>query len=257
MLPKVTYPYYETIIPSTGKKVKFRPYNVAEENILLVAVESGDVDQFKIALKQIISNCVEDCPDVDKLSTFDVDDLFVKLRSKSVSEVLELNVRLYNCEESPNGLCNTSNKVTVKLDDIKLKVAGPDGDVQFDTLKFKSTKTIKFNDNLGVKLRYPSYKDFDIVKTLLDENSTEEDIGFEMLARCTVSLFDGDTVYDSAENSIEDIISWYKQIPKSQLTEVDAFFKLIPELSYSCIVTCKKCKKEVPYKIKGIDSFFA
>lgn len=263
MLPQVKYPLYETTMPSSGKKVKYRPYNTAEEKTLLMAVESGDPEQFKLALKQIVTNCIQECPDVDTMPTFDIEFLYLKLRAASVSDTLDLQVKLFDCPQKTEqrAVCDTPIRISINMADVCLMAPKKDADgavveAKFESSSYRATHMVKLSDTLGVQLRYPSYNDFDIIKTMMNPDVDEDSIGFELLARCTVTVFDAESVFQAADSTLEEMIAWYRQLTKKQLSELDWFFKSIPQLVHTQPVTCKKCGKTTDYTIRGISSFF-
>jgi len=255
-LPPVKYPWFDTKQPSTGKAIKYRPYTVGEEKILLVAAESGDANQIKLALKQIITACVVDAAEVETWPTFDIEYIFLQLRSKSIGNMVAINVRLVDCPDKPRGeLCDVSNSIDVNLDDLKLTVSSNGTEVEFNPKDYKKTTNVKVSDTLAVQLRYPNYDDMDIIKSL-DGELNADDLGYEMLARCTIAFYDEASTYTAANSTIPELIEYYKTFPRTQIEKLDEFFKAIPTVSTSSVVKCKKCGKTETHKLEGINSFF-
>ncbi len=258
-LPKVVYPYFDAVLPSTGQKIKYRPYSVAEEKILLVASESGDIDQIKTAIKQVIGGCVKDAPPIEDWAIFDVEQIYLKVRSKALSNTVDIQVRLATeacTDKDAEGLCKTINIQRIDLDAIKLMVQELDG-TYTDYKPSKKSGTIPLSEELGVELRYPTYDDIEVLKDLPTADGTEDEVGYRMLARCTKSVFDKEAVYDAKENTQAELIEFYKSLPRNQLELADNFFKRMPKVYQKCDMVCRKCKGTASIEFEGIENFFA
>ena len=230
-LPKIDLPLFELTVPSSGKKVKYRPFNVREEKILLIAQEAGDLDQIVLAIKQIINNCVSDI-NIDDLPMFDLEFIILNIRAKSVNNEIEFNV----IDEE------TQQEVKLKLD------------LNSVTLKMneKHTKKITINDEYTLIMKYPT---LDRLKELQDPNSTEG--VYNLMVGCidVLSSNDGDKIYKFSDFTKDEINTFIEELPATTITDIKTFFETIPVL-----------KVELPYKnslgndkvfvLEGLDSFF-
>lgn len=210
-LPKIEYPVFSLIQPSTQKKIEFRPFTVKEEKILLIAEESQDPKDKLRAMRQIISNCCLNLEeDVASLPSFDTEYMFIKIRSKSVSNEVTLNFR----DEEDDRIY----EFEVDLDEIQIK---------FDD----NHKTdIKLNDQYGIVMKYPTYE---MLENLDLENS--EFPTLEMASKCISILYDleGDRVYNMSEYSNKEIVEFLESILRSDFKDsILNFFETMPVLSY-------------------------
>jgi hypothetical protein len=229
-LPKLVTPEHTIELPSTGEKVNFRPFLVKEEKILLTALEAGENSDIVKAIKQVMTNCILSDLDVDNISFFDFEYLFLMLRSKSVGNGLDLTL-LHNCEDP-----GIENKVMVDLDTIKVKFPK------------EHTSKIMIDDVYGVKMKYPTIKDSEKYQNMSNENL------LEILGDFIEFVYDKDNVYDEfTEKEMSDFV---ESMNKSQLENIMTFFNNMPSLKHDLTYTCKKCKKTVTHKIAGLNSFF-
>ena len=229
-LPKLVTPEHTIELPSTGEKVNFRPFLVKEEKILLTALEAGENSDIVKAIKQVMTNCILSDLDVDNISFFDFEYLFLMLRSKSVGNGLDLTL-LHNCEDP-----GIENKVMVDLDTIKVKFPK------------EHTSKIMIDDVYGVKMKYPTIKDSEKYQNMSNENL------LEILGDFIEFVYDKDNVYDEfTEKEMSDFV---ESMNKSQLENIMTFFNNMPSLKHDLTYTCKKCKETVTHKIEGLNSFF-
>ena len=142
-LPKLNVPVYETVLPSTEKVIKYRPFLVKEEKILLTALEADDTKTLSSAVRQIVNNCVQGELDVDKLPTFDIEYLFLRLRAKSVGEKVTIGLKPYGCPKNEGGLCENTTEVEINLEEVKV------------TKNKASSSKIMLDDKVGIKMKYP------------------------------------------------------------------------------------------------------
>jgi hypothetical protein len=230
MLPKISTPEFSTKIPSSGQKINFRPFLVKEEKILLMALEGGDDKEIERAIKKLLKECILDQIDVEKLATFDVEFLFLKLRAKSVGEVIELVV------SHPEGDCTHKTAVKVNIDDIKVSDVVSDGKIQL-------------TDGIGVKMRYPSLSDV----TGMDGDNPA-DI-FELIENCVEFVYDQTEVY--SDFSKKELNEWIEGLNQEQFKKIAEFFSKQPRLEHKIKWTCKECGKEDEIVIRGLQNFFA
>jgi hypothetical protein len=229
-LPSISTPEFITQIPSTGEEIKYRPFLVKEEKILLMAMEGGDANEMSTAMLNILKGCILSDIDVNKLATFDIEYLFLTLRSKSVGEVVTLNVKHTTETE-----CRHMTEIKVNIDDIKVQGEISDG-------------KIMLTDIVGIKLRYPKMSDLNTVTTADSESL------FKMIRRCIEYIFDGESVYsDFTEKELEE---WVDGLNQSQFGMITKFFENLPKLTHTVEWTCEQCKEKDSIKLEGLQSFF-
>ena len=229
-LPKIEHPLFDVTIPSTGEKVKFRPFTVKEEKILLIAQQSEDSEQVVNSIKQIVNNCVQGI-DVDKLAMFDLEFIILSLRSKSVNNVIDFSVIDPETEERVN--------LSLNLDLVK---------VVYDE---KHDKNIKIDDKSVFTMRYPSINE---LKDIIDEPDNEEII-FKALVSCVDKLFYGDQVYDMKSYSYEERSEFVESLDSSVLEKMKVFFETMPKIRHEIDYTNANGNKK-KFVIEGLDNFF-
>jgi hypothetical protein len=242
-LPRVASPTYELTIPSSGKKVSYRPFLVKEEKTLLMAMEARDNQAMTKAMQDIITSCTEGEVDLKSLASFDIEYFFLQLRGRSIGEVLIINPhRPENfkcCEEAAeNDIC----EVNINIDDITM-----------DTSKIKNSE-IKITDDIGLKLKFPR------IETVQKYATTGEDIEaenvFKLIIDCIEYIWDGDEIYKAKDSTKKELNDFIESLSSSQFVNVREFFESMPRLSHTINWECGKCKKSTPIIIEGIDSFF-
>ena len=237
-LPKITTPTFELDLPSSGQEIKYRPFLVKEEKLLLLALESEDTKQITTAIKTVIKNCIETKGiKVEALPTFDIEYLFLNIRAKSVGEEVELSII---CPDDGE----TTVPVTINIDDIKVQ-------------KNKDhTNKIKIDDSIMMEMKYPSLEQF--IKNNFDfsnENATEQ--SFEMIADCVDKIYTEEEVWTSGDVTKKEIIEFLDQMNSSQFKQIEKFFETMPKLSHTIQVTNPKTKVESEVVLEGLSSFFA
>ena len=234
-LPTIVTPSYELTLPSNGKKVKYRPFLVKEEKILILAIESGDPKDITRAIKDVLKNCISTRGiKVDELPTFDIEYLFLNIRAKSVGESVELIVR---CPD--DGV--TEVNATVYIDEIKVK---KDKD---------HTTDIKIDDTYTMRMKYPSLEQF------VNENfsfSADVDSTFEIVASCIDVVFSEDEAWEAKECTKKELVAFVEQFNSSQFKEVEKFFDTMPKLSHTITVTNPNTGVENEVTLEGLSSFF-
>ena len=231
-LPKLSIPEYEATLPVTGTKISYRPFLVKEEKLLYLAMESQDNKQMIKAVKTIIKNCTNLKTKVEDLATFEIEYIFLKIRSVAVGEVSEFKV-----------LCPDDEKTEVT-------VSVPLGDVGVDIPEEHNAK-IQLDENVGVVMKYPSLDIF--IKQNLSENPDIEDI-FELAATCIGQVFDKEEVYDSFTKA--EALEFLENLNAEQFQKVQKFFETMPKLSHTVKVKNPKTKKESDLVLEGLASFF-
>ena len=188
-LPTIAVPEYTLILPSTGKELKYRPFLVKEEKILLIAMESEEEKDIINAIKNIINNCVFSELNVDNMPMFDLEYIFLQLRGKSKGEKIDLK---YECPK-----CNKNIPVSINIDDIKV-IKNKDNNLK-----------IKFNDNLGVKMKYPSLQLQNDLSSMKEEKSGETETIFRSIVKSIDYIYDNENTYpakDHTEKELSDFI---------------------------------------------------
>ena len=232
-LPQINSSRYTTVIPSLGKEVEFRPYLVKEEKILMIAMESQDQKQIFKAVKDVISNCIYDDINVNKLAVFDIETLFLNLRGKSVGEKIDLKMKCSHCE--------TMNDVTVNLDDIDIPV------VENEDI------TIQITDDIGVEMKYPT---FDEISKYKDGELETVDGVFKLLKSCLKTIYDEDNVYDVSEESDKSINGFIESLTNPQFQKLTEFFNEMPTLKHDLEFECSNCGGKNNQELRGLQSFF-
>jgi len=235
-LPTIVTPSYELTLPSNGKKVKYRPFLVKEEKILILAIETGEPKDITRAIKDVLKNCILTRGiKVDQLPTFDIEYLFLNIRAKSVGESVDLIVR---CPDDNQ----TEVNVTVYIDEIQVQ-------------KSKDHSTdIKLDDTYTLRMKYPSLDQF------VNENfnfSADVDSTFEVVASCIDIVFSEDEAWEAKDCTRQELVSFIEQFNSSQFKEVEKFFETMPKLSHTVKVTNPNTKVESEVTLEGLSSFFA
>lgn len=237
-LPKISTPTYELELPSSGQLIKYRPFLVKEEKLLVIALESEDSKQITNSIKTVIKNCIETKGiEVEKLPTFDIEYLFLNIRGKSVGEEIEVNII---CPDDNT----TTTLVKINVDDIKVE-------------KNKNhTNKIKIDDNLMMEMRYPSLDQF--IKSNFDfseQNQMEQ--SFDLIADCVDRIYNEDEVWESSDVTKSEIVEFLDQMNSSQFKEIETFFETMPKLSHKVKVKNPKTKVQSEVVLEGLSSFFA
>ena len=237
-LPKIATPTYELELPSTEETIKFRPFLVKEEKLLVLALESEDTKQITTAIKNVIKNCIlTKGVKVETLPTFDIEYLFLNIRGKSVGEVLDVNII---CPDDGE----TEVEVKIDLDEIKVK--------KNDDHK----RQIKLDDSIMMEMKYPSLEQF--VKNNFDLNDKNAmDQSFELIASCVDKVYPEDEVWAAADCTKKEMTEFLEQMNSSQFKEIESFFETMPKLSHTIKVKNPKTKKENEIVLEGLASFFA
>ncbi len=235
-LPKLGYPTFELELPSTGKTIKYRPFLVKEEKVLLMALESEDEKQVVGAVKDLIKNCVISRLKVDSLPSFDLEYLFLKIRAASIGEVVTLTVTCLDDNET---------KVEAEININNVEITKPEG----------HTNKIMFDDKTGIVMNYPSMQQFVDREFLQKEMKTDQVYGF--IADSIDQIFDGEEVYDSSTTTKKEFRTFVDSLTTKQFEKIQKFYETSPKLSHTFTVTNPKTGKESEYTIEGLQSFFA
>ena len=237
-LPTIVTPTYELELPSTGKKVKYRPFLVKEEKLLVLALETEDTKDISTAIKTVLKNCIQTRGvKVENLPTFDIEFLFLNIRGKSVGEEVEVNLIAPDDEE-------TQVPVTISIDDIKIQKS-----------KEHNSK-VKLDNTLMMEMKYPSLDQF--IKSNFD--FTEEvsmDQSFDLIASCIDKIYNEEEVWSTADCTKKEVKDFLEQMNSMQFKEIESFFDSMPKLSHSVTFINPKTKVESTVVLEGLSSFFA
>ena len=236
-LPKIATPTYELELPSTGKSIKYRPFLVKEEKVLVIALESEDTKQITNAIKAVLKNCVlTKGIKVENLPTFDIEFLFLNIRGKSVVEEIEVNIV---CPDDGE----TNVPVFIDLDSIQVE---KDDD---------HTNQIKLDDDLMMEMKYPSLEQF--IKNNFDfQEGNQMDQSFELIATCIDKIYNEDEVWATADCTKKEVKDFLESMNSSQFKEIEKFFESMPKLKHTIEVTNPNTKVKSEVVLEGLASFF-
>ena len=229
-LPKISVPTYTLIIPSTGKKIQYRPFLTKEEKILLIALESEDDEQIITSIKNIISSCVNTEINVSDLSIFDIEYIFLNLRARSVGEIIELKI---TCPDDDT----TQVNVKINIDDIKVE-KNP-----------KHSSEIKINEDILLKMKYPN------IDTLLEDHENVDET-IDVIAKCISKIITKDNEYDCNLVSKEELLEFVDTLPVNSFKEIQKFFSSIPKLKHTINVKNTNTQVVSEVTISGVYNFF-
>ena len=235
-LPKINTPTYELVLPSNGKKIKYRPFLVREEKILIMALETEDQKQITDAVIQILSACIMTRGvKLNELATFDIEYLFLNVRSKSVGETIKLNLTCPDDEK-------TNVEVDIDLDSIKIK-------------KDKShTNTIKLDDNLSMKLKYPSMKQF--IENNFEAGEENVSNTMEVISSCIDMIYNEEESWSASDVTKKELDEFIDQLNTKQFKLIEEFFDTMPKLSHKIKVKNPKTEVESTIILEGLAAFF-
>ena len=237
-LPKLNVPVYEAILPSTEKVIKYRPFLVKEEKILLTALEADDTKALSGAVKQIVNNCVQGELDVDKLPTFDIEYLFLRLRAKSVGEKVTIGLKPYECPKNENRLCENTTQVEINLEEVKV-----------DKNKAPSSK-IMLDDKIGIKMKYPDINTFNLTGT------TSEAAGMDIIKGCVDMVYTEEETHERDSFTDEELDEFIDSLNSQQFKLIKDFFDNMPVLKHTVKYKCETCGEKKETILQGLNSFF-
>ena len=234
-LPKIDVPIYELTVPSTDEKIKYRPFLVKEEKLLLIAMESGENSDILRAVKDIVDSCTFNKMKIGNMPMFDVEYIFLQIRSKAVGEVSTLRV-----------LClddmKTYAKVEVDLNEIEVRVTDA------------HTNKIELSDEMGVIMKYPTVDSF--VENKIDDISPANML--DVIVTCIDKIYDkkGEEVFDAKDSTKKELVDFVEQMNTTQFADVQKFFDTMPQLKHEITVLNPKTKKESKVVLSGLSDFF-
>ena len=236
-LPQINTPTYELVLPSTGKKLKYRPFLVREEKILIMALESEDMQQISTAIIETLNQCIlTKGIKVEKLATFDIEYLFLNIRAKSVGETVEVNVT-----------CPDDGKTSVSME------------IDIDSIKIKKDKShrnsIKLDDTLSMKMKYPSMDQF--VASNFDSNITDVDTTLGMIIGCIDMIYNEEESWNASESTDKELSEFVGNLNTKQFKLIEKFFSTMPKLTHTIKVTNPQTKVESEVVLEGLAAFFS
>jgi hypothetical protein len=237
-LPQIATPSYTLELPSIKKEIKYRPFLVKEEKILIIAMESEDSKQIADAVKNVISNCIlTKGVKVDQLSTFDIEYLFLNIRGKSVGETVDV---LITCPDDGK----TQVPISINLDDIRVVV------------NENHSRDIKLDDSLTLRMKYPSMQEF--VKTNFgnDFNITVDQT-FDLIVSCIEQVYSEEESWTASDCTKKELSEFIEQLSSKQFKQVEKFFETMPKLSHTLKVKNPNTGVESEVLLEGLSSFFA
>lgn len=237
-LPMLDLPTFSVFLPSIEKEVKFRPFIVKEEKLLLIALESNDFNTILNSIKQVIQNCiVTEGINIEKLPLHELEFLFLNLRSRSMGEKVELE---YVCENVIDQK-KCKGQVFVEVDLLK---------VELEEKKLKTT--IQLTEKVGIKLKYPTID----VSGVTDDKDNDVDTAIELIEKCTEYLYDKDQVYKPSEMADGEFKEFISNLTQPQFTLLRDFFEDVPKIKYDTVAKCRKCKMDHKIHLEGLLDFF-
>lgn len=236
-LPKISTPTYEMVLPSSNKKIKYRPFLVKEEKVLILAMESQDTSTVANAVKDVLKNCILSRGiKVEKLSTFDIEYLFLNIRGKSVGETIEVMV---TCPDDGKTQVPTS----INIDEIKVIIE--DG----------HQKDIKLDDTYSLRMRYPSLDEF-VKNNFATASDISVDDTFDLIASCVDQVYSEEESWAAADCTQKELSQFVESLNSNQFKEVEKFFETMPKLSHTVTVINPNTKKENEVVLEGLQNFF-
>lgn len=233
-LPRIDSPKYELKVPSNGEVVEYRPYLVKEEKILMMAMETKDQQQMIRALRDVIAGCTEGKVQVDNLAMFDLEYVFLKIRSKSVGEVSKIGMKCTSCDHK--------NEVEINLDEVEVQ-----GEV-------KKNIKVALTDKVGVVLRYPTVKG--IQRQLGKQGGNDREVTMAAVASAIESIYDDQAVYNTEDEKASDVVDFLDSLTSSQFKMISGYFEDMPRLKHEVKFTCASCKAENSMTLEGLTNFF-
>jgi len=235
-LPTISTPTHELTLPSTGKTVKYRPFLVKEEKILILALEGGNLQDITRAIKDVLKNCILTRGiKVDKLPTFDIEYLFLHIRSKSVGESVDI---IITCPDDKV----TEVRTKIYIDEIEVK-KDPD-----------HTTDIKIDDTYTLRMKYPSLDQF--VSENFDFKGDTDD-SFALVASCIDMVYSEDEAWSASDCTKKELITFIEQFNSTQFREIEKFFDTMPKLAHTVEVENPNTGKKSEVVLEGLSSFFA
>jgi hypothetical protein len=237
-LPKLKAPVYEAILPSTEKVIKYRPFLVKEEKILLTAMEDGDEKVIFNAVKQIIKNCIQGNIKVEDLPTFDIEYLFLRLRAKSVGEKVTIGLKPHPCPQNEGELCNNTTEVEINLEEVKVIKSE------------EHSPKIMLDDKIGIVLGYPDLSLLSIKK------GSDSETGMKVIKDSIQMIFTEEETHEKGTFNEKELDDFIDSLNTEQFNKIKDFFDTMPQLKHTAKYKCSTCGEDKETTIQGLNSFF-
>lgn len=243
-LPKINTPIFELKLPSSGRNVKYRPFLVKEQKILLMAMEADSQSAMMTAIKQIIGNCSVDEVDVDKLPMFDLEFFFLRLRAKSIGEEIELNLRHPSGYNSKNTECDHASKFKMNLMEVEVQ----------KTIEHEDKIMLDEETGTGIKMRYPTAEMADAVE--YDAEKNQLDLASDAIISCIDYIYDKENVYNKSDYTQAELSEFIENLSQEQFQKVSKFFDTMPKLKHTIKWKCAGCGQDEEVTLEGLANFF-
>ena len=240
-LPKLNVPVYEAILPSTETVIKYRPFLVKEEKILLTAMESEDEKSITDAVKQIIKNCVQGDLDVERLPTFDIEYIFLRLRAKSVGEEVKIGLKPWGCPQNKGELCEFTTEVPINLEEVKVQKTE------------NHSNKIMLTDDIGIILGYPNIES---IKEMMRGELSETEVGLKVIKNSVEMVFTQEETHERDSFTETELDDFFDSLNTLQMEKIREFFDTMPVLKHTVKYNCKTCGEEKETTVQGLNSFF-
>ena len=239
-LPKLVTPTYDVVLPSKKEVIKVRPFLMKEEKVLLMAAEGGEKQEMIDAIRQMLSGCIiSDKIVAEDLPLFDIEYLFLKIRAKSVGEMISLTYGHTNNINSKGDECDHQTSVEVNLDEVEV------------VHQEDHNSKIQLTPAIGMVMGYPK---MEVIDMIAEANSYED--GLKLIAGCVDMVWDGDNISEKGSFTEKEMLEFLESLTKDQFTEVERFFETMPRVKHEMKYTCEECGDEVRVILEGIDDFF-
>lgn len=245
-LPQINTPTFELTLPSTGESVRYRPFLVKEQKILLMALESRENSEMLRAIKQIISNCcLSESLKVDSLPMFDLEYFFLRLRAKSIGESIELNLNHYEDRNKNDEECTHTTKINFNLMDVE---------VEKDP-EHKNKIILDEESKVGIVLKHPTITLADKMQRASDDKN-QMDVIVDVVCQCIDYIFDAENNYPAEESTKQELIDFINNLSQEQFAKINNFFVTMPKLKHTIRWTCEKCQTKDEVTLEGMANFF-
>ena len=234
-LPQVVLPTYELEVPSSGKTIKYRPFVVKEEKLLLLAMESQDDKQIEDAVKTLLKGCIQSRVKIEDLAIFDLEYIFLNIRAASVGEIVEMSI---TCQD------DGETQVKYNLNLTEVQVQKPEG----------HSNKVMLSEEMGIMMKYPAFEDF--IRSSIIGAAPSADGVIEIIAGCIDQIFDKEDVYDSSTTSKKEFVEFLEGLTNNQFEEIQKFFETAPKLEHTIKIKNPKTGVENDIVISGLANFF-
>ena len=241
-LPKLSVPEYDLTLPSNGQKIRYRPFLVKEQKILMIAQEGNDEKETVDAVKKIISNCcLTEGVDVEEMPLFDVEYFFLNLRSKSVGEKVSLYFRHQKCPENDNEPAKNQTEIEVDLNKVKV------------VKDKKHNPNIKLTKDIGIVMKHPKVNSMGKF-----QSNKEKDMSliFKIIGECIDQVYDADDTYSATDYTPKELDEFLSNMTEDQFLKIQTFFETMPKIKQNVKFKCVDCEFEDVVEVEGLQNFF-